>query len=43
MNEGIEQKHYLEAEAEIVRVASVLRTEAALLDAVSAHVEGALR
>ena len=41
--EGIEQKHYLEAEAEVVRAAAALRAEAALLDAVSAEVDAALR
>ncbi len=41
--EGIEQKHYLEAEAEVVRAAEVLRAETALLDALSAEVEAGLR
>jgi hypothetical protein len=43
VSEGIEQKHYLEAEAEVVRVSKVLQSEIALLDAISAEVEGLLR
>ncbi|HEY5316393.1 MAG TPA: transferrin receptor-like dimerization domain-containing protein [Solirubrobacteraceae bacterium] len=41
--EGIEQKHYAEAEAEVVRAAAALRAETALLDAMNAEIEGALR
>jgi N-acetylated-alpha-linked acidic dipeptidase len=41
--EGIEQKHYLEAESEVVRVAAVLRAEAELLDKVSAQIEDAVK
>ena len=41
--EGIEQKHYLEAEAEVVRAAAALQAETTLLDAMSAEIEGALR
>jgi N-acetylated-alpha-linked acidic dipeptidase len=41
--EGIEQKHYLEAESEVVRVAAVLWAEVELIDRVSAKVEGAVK
>jgi hypothetical protein len=38
--EGIELKHY--AEAEVVRAAGALQAEKALLDGISARLEGAL-
>jgi N-acetylated-alpha-linked acidic dipeptidase len=41
--EGIEQKHYQEAEAEVVRVAAALRAEVELVDALSAEVEAAVK
>jgi N-acetylated-alpha-linked acidic dipeptidase len=41
--EGIEQKHYLEAEAEVVRVAAALKAEAALVDEISAQLEAAFK
>jgi N-acetylated-alpha-linked acidic dipeptidase len=41
--EGIEQKHYLEGESEVVRVAAVLRAEVELIDEVSAEVETAVK
>jgi N-acetylated-alpha-linked acidic dipeptidase len=39
--EGIEEKHYLEAESEVVRAAAALQAEKTLLDDVSARIEGA--
>ena len=39
VREAIEEKHYAEAEAEIVRVARALEREQALLDAASADLE----
>jgi N-acetylated-alpha-linked acidic dipeptidase len=41
--EGIEQKHWAEAEAEVVRAAAALLAETALLDTVSAEIDAALR
>jgi N-acetylated-alpha-linked acidic dipeptidase len=41
--EGIEQKHYLEAEAEVVRVAAALRAEVELVDKLSAEIEAAVK
>jgi N-acetylated-alpha-linked acidic dipeptidase len=41
--EGIEQKHYLEAESEVARVAEVLRAEVALIDKISAKIEDAVK
>lgn len=41
--EGIEQKRYLEAESEVVRVAAVLRAEVELIDALSKQVEDAVK
>jgi N-acetylated-alpha-linked acidic dipeptidase len=41
--EGIEQKHWGEAEAEVVRAAATLQGETALLDAMTGEIDGALR
>jgi N-acetylated-alpha-linked acidic dipeptidase len=41
--EGIEQKHYAEAEAEVKRVAAVLRAEVELVDSISAAVEARVK
>jgi N-acetylated-alpha-linked acidic dipeptidase len=40
--EGIEEKHYLEAESEVVRAAAALQAEKTLLDGITAGIEGAL-
>jgi N-acetylated-alpha-linked acidic dipeptidase len=41
--EAIEQKHWAEAEAEVVRAAATLQAETALLDAMSGEIDTALR
>jgi N-acetylated-alpha-linked acidic dipeptidase len=41
--EAIEQKHWAEAEAEVVRAAATLQAETALLDAMSGEIDAALR
>jgi N-acetylated-alpha-linked acidic dipeptidase len=41
--EGIEQKRYAEAEAEVVRVAAALQAEVALLDQIAREVDAGLR
>ncbi len=43
VREGIEQKRYAEAEAEILRVAKALEDEAALIDSAARELEGAGR
>jgi N-acetylated-alpha-linked acidic dipeptidase len=40
VREGIEQKHYAEAETEIVRVSKALENEAALIDSAAKQLEG---
>jgi N-acetylated-alpha-linked acidic dipeptidase len=40
--EGIEQKHYAEAEAEVVRAAAAIQAETALLDAMSGEIDTGL-
>ncbi|MFN7997010.1 MAG: transferrin receptor-like dimerization domain-containing protein [Bryobacteraceae bacterium] len=40
VREGIEQKHYAEAEQEIARVAKALRDESALIESAARELEG---
>ena len=43
VREGIEQKRYVEAEQEIVRVAKALEDEAALIESAARELDGAGR